>query len=170
MRLPAGQRGLLGFGLLAGVAFVVTLYLIPSAPPDASEEVLNDEPLPLTSPEGPLSNTIEVSEPRRVIGSEVAGSPVDPAYRGYSLPLSEIRGLGPDALPGDKLDLWVAWDRPITRGPRVQRLLTGAVIDQMVPPVAPEGPVIVELLIPVRDLPDFLFAHRYGSLSAVSIP
>ena len=173
MGLPAGQRGLLGFGLLAGVGFLVTLYVIPSGPQDVSIESTVDAgeraptPSALTGSKAGAGEFPAAAQPD---GALINGRDFTETYRGYSIALPEVRGMAPDVQAGARLDLWVAWNRPITRGPRVQKLLTGAIVDELTPPLTPEGPVIVGLLIPVRELPDFLFAHRYGSLSAVAVP
>lgn len=173
MRLPAGQRGLLGFGLLAGVGFLVTLYVIPSGPKDVSIESTVDagERAPAPSAQaGSKAGAEETPAADQPDGALVNGRDSTTTYRAYSIGLSEVRGLAPGVQPGTRFDLWVAWNRPITRGPRVQKLLSGAIVGELIPPLTPEGPVIVELLIPVRELPDFLFAHRYGSLNAVAVP
>ncbi len=49
----------------------------------------------------------------------------------------------------------------------MQRLRGIVIVEEIVEPTVPEGPVSVDLLIPLKAVPDFLFAHRYGALSAV---
>ena len=171
--MPAGQKNLLAFALLAGLGFVVTLYLVPTeteggdlsgaAPPEVSTEAT-----PIPSPY-PINGT-PVPEGSSSTSPEAGVGSAQGAYRGYALALAELRGLSPEVPPGSRLQLWVSWEPPITKHPRVQRLPGVVLVDQIVEPLTPEGPISVELLIPTKELPDFLFAHRYGALSAVLIP
>ena len=167
MRIPSGQKNLLAFALVAGAGFIATLYLMPTTSSPGSADAAGAEAV---APDVPDSS--ELSQPVEDVGPETV--PLDSAaendFRGYALPLTEVRGLSPETPGGTRVELWVAWDPPITKQPRVQRLLSGAIVETMVPAAVPEGPVTVQLLIPVKDFPDFVFAHRYGSLSAAVIP
>ena len=170
MRFPSGQKNLLAFALVAGLGFVITLYLVPSSdsrqPTSLSPSAVEGEAGVYPSP--PV--TVPVTVPPTVPGGEEPATVPDDAYRGYALPLAEVRGLSPATAVGSRIQLWVSWEPPITRHPRVQRLPGTVMVEEIVEPTVPEGPTTVELLIPVDELPDFLYAHRYGSLSAVTVP
>ena len=166
MRFPAGQRNLLAFALIAGLGFVVTLYLVPSG--STSEAKLPEtggagaEAVAYPSPVVP--DETHSLAPEDTPPSEVA------SYRGYALPIAEIRGLSAATPPGTRIQIWVAWEPPITREARVQRLRGVAIVEEIVEPTLPEGPTTVELLISEKRFAQFLYAHRYGALSAAAIP
>lgn len=167
MRLPSGQKNLLAFALVAGFGFVLTLYLVPSAP---TELPVSEDPM-LEGTDVYESPTVPALEsPPTPASDDGDGGASDEGYRRYALPLAEVRGLSPASPPGSRVQLWVSWEPPITKHPRVQRLRGTAIVDEVLEPTIPEGPVAVALLIPKDGLPDFLFAHKYGSLSAVTIP
>ncbi|MFN2488433.1 MAG: hypothetical protein ABR529_01580 [Actinomycetota bacterium] len=175
MRLPSGQKNLLAFALIAALGFVVTLYVVPAGttgPAVSSDAISANE----YATEADVSTTDTVPNAPSPFPSEGMDEPPGLTtggtgpYRGYALSLAELRGLSSDVAPGTRLQLWVSWESPITRHPRVQRLRGVVVVDKIVEPLTPEGPTSVELLIPTKELPDFLFAHRYGALSAVVLP
>ena len=87
--------------------------------------------------------------------------------RQYAVGLHELSGLPADVSPGTAVEVWVAWDPPVTDEPRVQRLIRDARVSDMIPPVIPEGPVAVVLSVPLDRLSDLIYGDRYGSLSAV---
>ncbi len=87
--------------------------------------------------------------------------------RVYAVALPELAGLPADAAPGTRLELWVTWEPPVTKQPRVQRLATGVTLDRMVPPVTPDGSPAALLRIPRREIPSVLYGDRYGAVSAV---
>lgn len=133
--------------LIAG--FVGTnLFRVPAGAPQSQKPVetplAQSAALPQTSP---VSNT-----------------------RAYALPTSEIPGLPVDASPGTRLEVWVAWDPPVTRGPRVQRLLDEVTLQRLVPPATPEGPTGAILEVKRSQVADLLFGDRWGSLSVVVLP
>ncbi len=68
------------------------------------------------------------------------------------------------------MDLWVAWDPPITKSPRIQRLVSDVMLEKIVPPVTPDGPAAAILAIEVSEIGDLLYADRYGSLSVTLLP
>ncbi len=84
--------------------------------------------------------------------------------------MHELQGLSPNTVPGTKLELWVSWEPPLTKGPRLQKLLTDVVLEKVVPGVTPEAPITAILSIRHADTGDMMWADRYGSLSAVVIP
>lgn len=87
----------------------------------------------------------------------------------YAIAAAELSGLSPDTPPGTLLDLWVAWDPPITDEPQVQRLLRGVRLSRLVPPATPEGPEVALLSIRPSQVSDLIWGDRYGSLSVTTI-
>ena len=88
---------------------------------------------------------------------------------GYAIALPDIAGLSPDAAPGSYLQLWVTWDPPITKRPRLQKLIDRVVLEEIVPPVTAQGPRVAMLSVARGHLDELLWADRYGSLSAAIV-
>ena len=97
-------------------------------------------------------------------GSEAGAA----ALRSYSIPLPELSGLPSDLAPGTSVELWVAWARPFTRGPRVQRLLREATFERIARPATIEGMPVAVLSVPSHRVPDLIFADKWGSISVAS--
>ncbi len=97
-------------------------------------------------------------------GKEAGGIPA----RSYSIPLPELSGLPSDLAPGTSVELWVAWERPFTRGPRVQRLLRDATFERIAPPATVEGSPVAVFSISTHQIADVVFADRFGSLSVAT--
>jgi hypothetical protein len=83
----------------------------------------------------------------------------------YAIAAAELRGLPPDAAPGTLLRIWVAWDPPITEAPEFRILLDSVVLEKLIPPIAPEGPVTALLSASPKRIADLLYGDRYGALS-----
>jgi hypothetical protein len=96
-----------------------------------------------------------------------APSPAGTTRRSYAVGLGDLDGLPPDAAPGQALELWVTWEPPVTRGPRLQRLIGDVVLERIIPGAVPEGPVTVLLSVPAARVGDLIYAERYGRLSVV---
>lgn len=174
MRLPGGQKNLLTFAAVAATAFVVTLYIVPSESKspqgmaDSDLSTAGNSGAPTT--DGQPAEVTPVSSPLPPPSDGQSGSipdmgPLD-NFKSYSLPLVELQGLPPDVTSGTRLEVWVAWEPPITERPRVQRLFGGAQVARVIPPTVAEAPTTVELLVPAKEFPELLFADRHGSLSA----
>ena len=172
MRLPGGQRNFLTFVLVAVGAFVVTLYIAPSKGDEAGDLVIapSSEPVPATGNAGELegSSPSDISDASGPVTGPT--EPVDTDLRAYAIPLVELQGLAPDVTAGTRVELWVAWDPPVTERVRVQKLFGGAQVGRVIPPTAAEAPTTIELLVPVREFPELLFADRHGALSAAVLP
>lgn len=96
-------------------------------------------------------------------------APEQPGRVSYAVALNELSGLPPSTAPGAVLQLWAAWEPPITKRPEVQKILDDVILEKIVPPVTPEGPYAVILSIP-RDQRDWMvYGDRYGTLSAVVV-
>jgi hypothetical protein len=91
------------------------------------------------------------------------------SYRSYAVALPELRGLSPDAAPGTRLELWVAWEPPVTKRPQFRLLLRGAVLERLVPPVTAQGPTTALLLVPEERIGDLLYADQWGALSVTTV-
>ncbi|MGH2756822.1 MAG: hypothetical protein ACRDI3_03445 [Actinomycetota bacterium] len=90
--------------------------------------------------------------------------------RSYAIALPELKGLPPDASPGTEMELWVAWEPPVTQRPRIQRLLRAVVLEKIAPPAIEGGPSVALLSIAASDVSDLMWGHRYGALSVVLLP
>ena len=88
----------------------------------------------------------------------------------YSFDVDEIDGLSPTALPGTVVELWVTWDPPVVEQPKLQRVVKNAVVERISAPVTPDGPTVATFLIARSSLEDLLWADRYGTLSASTLP
>ena len=86
----------------------------------------------------------------------------------YSIEVDDVAGLSPFADPGTVTDLWVMWQRPLLRRPKLQRVLRGAILERISPPVSPEGPTVATFAIAKEDVESLLWADRFGSLSATA--
>ncbi len=88
----------------------------------------------------------------------------------YAVATTELSGLPLSAVPGARLDIWVAWEPPITKVPDIRRLLTDVTLDKIAPPVLPEGPHVALLLVKPEQVRDLLYGDRYGALSVTMKP
>lgn len=165
----------MAFAGIAGAAFVFTVWMLPS-----SSEQSATAPLPVTRSPSVGSGEVIGTLPSEPSGSNSVAPPeptsgaTDVHGKGeniktYALSLSELQGLPPDASPGIALELWVAWHRPITNEPRVQRLVREATIERIVPAVTAEGSPTVLLQVRATDLVDLIYGDKFGSLSAALI-
>lgn len=111
----------------------------------------------------PVTPSVAASEPS---GSIVSGRT---DLVSYAVAVNELHGLSPQAIPGTTLDIWVAWEPPVTKKPRIQPLLADVILEGIAPPVLPDGPHAALLLVPAGQISDLLYGDRYGSLS-VTIP
>ena len=170
IRFPGGQRNLWLFLLVAAGAFGITMYVTPAQPDSGADGLYPDQ-----------APTPALSSGERMDDAEPAPAPVDPSlpaspsdssvieWRGYSIPLVELRGLPPDVKPGARIELWASWEPPITDKRRVQKLFAGARVSRVIPPTVAEVPTTVELLVRVDELPVLLFADRHSFLSATVV-
>lgn len=121
----------------------------------------------LTAPPAP-SPSMEAAAPHPV-ASRGSALPRRADLVSYAVALDELHGLPPNAAPGSLLDIWVAWEPPVTKRPRIDRLLGEVVLEEIEPPILPDGPHAALLLVPEDQITDLLYGDRYGSLS-VTIP
>jgi hypothetical protein len=136
----------LGWDVLAGV----------TAEPPRPARAATD-PAPASSPLGAVP---EDAIPLGRDGERVA----------YSIELDEIAGLSSAADPGSIAELWVTWDRPLTRVPKLQPVVRDAMLAQISPPITADGPTVATFLVSRKNVERLLWADRYGSLSATVVP
>jgi hypothetical protein len=86
------------------------------------------------------------------------------------LEATALEGLPPDAPAGTRMELWVAWDPPVTKAPKVQRLLPEVILERTVPPVVPEAPATAIVAVPAKDVSRLVYGDRYGALSVALLP
>jgi len=128
--------------------------LAPVSLPDAS---VSPSPIP-SSP--PLDGVVAPSSP----ASEHAST------RAYAIATTELAGLPPDPEPGAVFDLWVTWSPPVVEVVRIQKLIHGLTLEEIVPPVTPSGAEAAIFLVPVKSMSDLLWADRFGELSVTGLP
>ena len=157
----AGMRTTTRRAILVGGTVAFLVYLgwdlvagINGPTPGGSREIPVATSIPSPSPTGPLGAET-VQDTRRVT---------------YAIKVSDIAGLAPNTPAGTMIDLWVTWDRPITEVPRLQRLLRRVLIEQVAPPVTPDGPYVAMLSVREPQVDDLLWADRYGALGATILP
>lgn len=156
--------------LLIGAAVVLGAILLLWEP----APVAPDEP---TAPAG-----IEGSAPTADPSPAPAVAPVTPASTGedtdlvpspvvdrreYALGMHELSGFPLETPPGARMELWVAWDPPLTKAPKVRRLIRDVIVADIIPPLTPDGPTAVIVSVPTDRVPDLIYGDRYGDLSVV---
>lgn len=139
----------------------------PENPPSPGMSFAETPSAQLIAP-SPLPSPIESATlAQRAVTTLGQGGVPTAATRVYAVSLPELAGLPADSKPGTMLELWVAWEPPITKHPRIQRLATGITLDRIVPPVTRDGSPAVLLRIPQKEIPSVLYGDRYGAMSAV---
>jgi hypothetical protein len=128
-------------------------------------------PAPSSNDRAPATMSSPGSVGVVAVPSRAAQEPAQVAgAREYALALDELQGFPPDLAPGAAIELWVRWDRPSGAAPKLQRLIPRADFVRLVAPVTPGGPTAVVVRVPLRRVPDLLWADGYGSLSATVLP
>lgn len=94
-------------------------------------------------------------------------TPQTPDLVSYAFDVGELDGLPPNVTSGQKLDLWVTWEPPVTKRTVVQPLMKGIALEKVAPPVLPNGPAAALFLVPQARVGDLIWADRYGALSVV---
>ena len=113
------------------------------------------------TPMSPIVSASPVTAP-----SPAPSTPTPAGRAGYWVDVAEISGLSPQTPVGTTIDLWVAWDPPLTKQPEIRHLLDGVVVQEIAPPISASDPTGVLLSIDRKDRDALLWADRYGSLSA----
>jgi hypothetical protein len=155
---------------VAGGGFVITSSLLTPGPGRVTggrwaEHSVRPEAPFTPSPADFGSRGRPEPVPGEATGSERLGRA---SMRTYSVPLPELSGLPSDLQPGTAIELWVAWEKPFTRGPRVQRLMKNVVLERVAPPATPDGVPVAVLSVPRARLPDLIFADEWASISVAA--
>jgi hypothetical protein len=95
---------------------------------------------------------------------------LDDTTRLYAVAVSDLQGLPPNVPPGTRLELWVAWSPPVTKRPRIQRLLREVTLTEIIPAITPDGPDAAMLRLKNSQVADLLYGDQYGSLSVTLLP
>jgi hypothetical protein len=93
-----------------------------------------------------------------------ANLPASSMRRSYAIALHELEGLPSDIALGARIELWVAWDPPISEEPAFQLLLKDVIVENIIQPVVPEGSIDVLLSVPLKGVSDLHYGDRYGNL------
>lgn len=153
--------------LIAAAATLASILLFWSGTPEPIE---SSEPSPLDAAGTPghVDDGVHAS-PGAVESSPPTypAAPVTQQRHYFAVAEHEIAGLPPGMPLGTRLELWVTWDKPLTKTPRLQRLDRDVVLEDVVPPDAPNEPSMVLLSVRPHRISDLLWAERYGALSAV---
>jgi hypothetical protein len=78
---------------------------------------------------------------------------------------ADVSGLPLDTPPGTRLELWVAWEPPVTRTAKLQLLIRDVVLEKVISGFPEGAPATILLSLRARDVDDMLWADRYGALS-----
>ena len=153
-------------GAVIVVGFVgMNTLMAPASPAPVTESA--EAPAPSAMASGPHPTApLPVPSPTGVVDGAAAATP-DPGRRSYAIGLQDLPGLPPDAAPGARLELWVTWEPPVTKAPRLQKLIGDVVLERTIPGSVPEAPVTVLLSIPADRTGDLIYADGYGRLSVV---
>jgi hypothetical protein len=143
----------------------------------AASVVTSDSPAPMYSSPSPSVGSgyaydaspspNPLLSPAPVSASDGQVAPATVARSSYALLESDVTGLPPDAQPGTQMQLWVSWAPPVTKARRLQLLLRDVVLEKIIPGITPEAPATILLSLRAKDVPDMLWADRYGELSIV---
>lgn len=151
----------------------------PLSPPPPAESAYGSADQATTDTSGAtaaVSETAPPGQPSAAVGTSrpnpPVGTPQSPAGRPrveYAIGLHDLEGLAPDTPSGTRLQLWVAWDPPLVKEPRVQRLVDEVVLEKVIPPTLPEGPHVAVLSLRPRQVPRLLYGDLWGRLSVVML-
>ena len=149
------------------IALAVIVFFIVTAVVRGSA----DRVTPASIPEASVSPSPTPSSPP-LDGALAPPSPASEraSTRAYAIATSELAGLPPDPEPGAIFDLWVTWSPPVVEVVRIQKLIHGLTLEEMVPPVTPSGVEAAIFLVPVKSMSDLLWADRFGELSVTGLP
>lgn len=150
------KKRLLSIGAALATPVVVWSMITTQARPGHTRPV-TAEPTPQTPSASPVEPA-EVAAPSPARGEA-------PGAVSYAIAVPELHGLSPHAAPGTELQVWVAWEPPISKEPRIHRLVDSVILEEITPPLLPDGPHVAMLLVPRKELRNLLYGDRYGALS-----
>lgn len=143
------------------VAAVAAVWSVAAPRPEGSRSAdpASADPAPAASSAPPA--------PRPLQRHNDAPAPAPAPTRSFAVPATALGGLALDTAPGTRVDLWVSWGPRVTARPRVQRLVAGATLTEIRPPVG-DGPPTAILAVGARHVSDLLYGYRYGELAVVT--
>ena len=104
--------------------------------------------------------------PTPVVSGPPSGTtPPEGTTREYAVEVSDLLGLPPDIPPGKVMEIWVAWDPAVAKGPQIQRLLKTVTLERFVEPVTMDGPRVAVLSVPRERIGDLMYGDLFGSLA-----
>lgn len=163
--MTSRQRTLLIASAVVLGAILLLWEPAPVAPeqPTASTEIAGSPPPvdPSPAPVLPTATPAAVGEEADLVSSPAVDR------REYALGMHELSGFPLETPPGARMELWVAWDPPLTKAPDVRRLIRDVIVADIIPPLTPDGPTAVIVSVPTARVPDLIYGDRYGDLSVV---
>lgn len=164
---------------IVGVNVLMSPAARPPAEPDFGREGSPAGRMaPLAAPSGstfasPEAELLSEAAAPSPASSPLAGSAarasvaLDSGRRSYAIGLQELRGLPPDAAPGTAFELWVTWEPPVTKEPRLHRLIGDVVLERVIPGAVPEAPITALVSVPADRTGDLIYADTFGGLNVV---
>jgi hypothetical protein len=137
--------------IVMAILMLAASFLFPSADRSTTKPITAS---PARSPEPPSKVPPQAAEGTRI----------------YAVSVPRLQGLPATVPGGTHLELWVAWEPPITKAPRFQKLIDDVVLDEIVPAPIPEAPPTALLSVKAEHIADLLYADRFGSLAAAIVP
>jgi hypothetical protein len=161
-------------GALVAIVFGADMFAsLFAGAPTASTEGVGDRrgEGPLGAAPDPAGSPPVAAASPPAGGSPGSGRPSGPGGHllSYALSLDQLSGLSPDSAPGTRLQLWVAWEPPLTPRPRIDLLIEEAVLERIVEGLTPRTPATALVLVEPSAIRDLLYADRYGQLNAVTL-
>ena len=160
------------FAIVAVLAFLLFSWVLesPAGPSDPLGGTFGSLPpsAPPAVAESSAPDTLQSSAPP---ASTDPPSPTQPPddLNSYAIALPELQGLPPDAKPGSRLELWVAWEPPVVKRLKVQRLLRNVTLEKIAPSVTGESPPVALLQVRDDQFEKLLWGDQYGRLSVAMV-
>src|SRR5687767_92396 len=109
-RMPRRTVNLISVAVAAVVVVWIGSGLLFGGPPPA-------DPTDLASTPAAVPTTGNLATPAAIPAETV---PTAPSLREYALAVPELEGLPPDITTGSRLDVWVSWEPPVAKRPKIQ--------------------------------------------------
>ena len=103
--------------------------------------------------------------PTPLVTAAATPPPPKETTREYAVAVSDLLGVPPDVQPGEVMEIWVAWDPAVAKGPQIQRLLKVVTLERFVEPVTMDGPRVAVLSVPRERIGDLMYGDMFGTLT-----
>ena len=103
--------------------------------------------------------------PTPIVSGSHTPAPSRGTTREYAVEVADLLGLPPDVHPGEVMEIWVAWNPTVAKGPQIQRLLKAVTLERFVEPVTMDGPRVAVLSVPRERIGDLMYGDMFGSLT-----